>query len=35
MQPIYAALDRGEKLKILIELPHDFDGLDLGAIWRT
>jgi hypothetical protein len=34
MQPIYAALDRGEKLKILIELPDDFDGLDLGALWE-
>ena len=34
MQPIYAALDRGEKLKILIELPDEFDGLDLGALWE-
>jgi hypothetical protein len=29
MQSIYAALERGEKLKILIELPDDFHGLDL------
>jgi hypothetical protein len=34
MKPIYAALDRGEKLKILIELPDEFDGLDLGALWE-
>jgi hypothetical protein len=35
MQPIYAALERGEKLKILVELPEDFQGLDLGALGRT
>ena len=34
MKPIYAALDRGEKLKILIELPDDFHGLDLDALWE-
>ena len=32
MSPIYAALERGEKLRILIELPDDFQGLDLGAL---
>jgi hypothetical protein len=34
MQPIYAALERGAKLRILIELPDDFHGLDLGALWE-
>jgi hypothetical protein len=34
MQPIYAALERGEKLKLLIELPEDFHGLDTGALWE-
>jgi hypothetical protein len=34
MQPIYAALDRAEKLNLLIELPDDFQGLDLGALWE-
>jgi hypothetical protein len=34
MQPIYAALERGEKLKILVELPDEFRGLDLGALWE-
>jgi hypothetical protein len=28
MEPIYAALDRGEKLNIYFELAHDFHGLD-------
>jgi SpoIIAA-like len=34
MQPIYAALERGEKLKLVIELPDEFSGLDLGALWE-
>jgi SpoIIAA-like len=34
MRPIYAALERGEKLRILIELPDEFSGLDLGALWE-
>jgi hypothetical protein len=34
MAPIYAALERGEKLKIYFELAHEFDGLDLGALWE-
>jgi hypothetical protein len=33
MQPVYDALERGEKLRLLIELPDDFDGLDMGALW--
>jgi SpoIIAA-like len=32
MQPIYAALDRGEKLNIYFELADDFHGLDWGAL---
>jgi len=34
MEPIYAALDRGEKLNIYFELAGDFHGLDLGALWQ-
>jgi SpoIIAA-like len=34
MQPIYAALESGEKLKIVMELPDEFHGLDLGALWE-
>jgi hypothetical protein len=34
MEPIYAALDRGEKLNIYFELAEDFHGLDLGALWQ-
>jgi SpoIIAA-like len=34
MRPIYAALERGVKLKLLIELPDGFHGLDLGALWE-
>ena len=34
MQPIYASLERGEKLKMLIELPDSFAGLDAGALWE-
>jgi hypothetical protein len=34
MDPIYAALERGEKLNIYFELASDFHGLDLGALWR-
>jgi hypothetical protein len=32
MEPIYAALDRGEKLNIYFELSDDFHGLDWGAL---
>jgi SpoIIAA-like len=34
MEPIYAALEAGEKLNIYFELTEDFDGLDLGALWE-
>jgi hypothetical protein len=34
MEPIYAALERGEKLNIYFELADDFRGLDLGALWQ-
>jgi hypothetical protein len=33
MKPIYAALERGEKLNIYFELAEDFHGLDLAALW--
>jgi SpoIIAA-like len=34
MEPIYAALERGEKLNIYFELADDFHGLDSGALWQ-
>jgi SpoIIAA-like len=34
MEPIYAALERGDKLNIYFELADDFQGLDLGALWQ-
>jgi hypothetical protein len=34
MAPIYAALESGEKLRVLVELPDDFHGLDAGALWE-
>jgi len=34
MTPIYAALERGEKLRLLVELPDEFHGLDAGALWE-
>jgi hypothetical protein len=34
MEPIYAALKRGEKLNIYFELAEDFHGLDSGALWQ-
>jgi hypothetical protein len=34
MEPIYAALERGEKLNIYFELAGDFHGLDSGALWQ-
>jgi hypothetical protein len=34
MKPIYAALERGEKLNIYFELAGGFDGLELGALWE-
>jgi SpoIIAA-like len=33
MEPIYAALERGEKLNIYFELADDFH-LDAGALWE-
>ena len=32
MEPIYAALERGERLNIYFELAGDFRGLDFGAL---
>ncbi len=32
IEPIYATLERREKLNIYFELADDFDGLDLGAL---
>jgi hypothetical protein len=34
IEPIYAALERAEKLNIYFELADDFHGLDLGALWQ-
>jgi hypothetical protein len=34
IEPIYAALERGEKLNIYFELADDFHGLDSGALWQ-
>ena len=34
MEPIYATLERGEKLNIYFELAGAFHGLDLGALWE-
>jgi hypothetical protein len=34
MQPIYDALERGDRLRSLIDLPDDFEGLDVGALWE-
>lgn len=34
MEPIYAALERGDKLNIYFELADDFHGLDSGALWQ-
>ena len=34
MEPIYATLERGEKLNLYFELAGDFSGLDLGALWQ-
>ena len=32
IEPIYAALERGEKLNVYFELADDFHGLDWGAL---
>jgi SpoIIAA-like len=32
IEPIYATLERGEKLNIYFELTEDFHGLDFGAL---
>jgi hypothetical protein len=34
LAPIYAALDRGEKLDLVFEFSDDFHGLDLGGLWE-
>jgi SpoIIAA-like len=34
IEPIYAALERGEKLNVYFELGSNFQGLDLGALWQ-
>ena len=34
IEPVYAALERGEQLNIYFELVGDFHGLDLGALWQ-
>jgi SpoIIAA-like len=34
MEPIYATLERGDKLNIYFELADAFHGLDLGALWE-
>jgi hypothetical protein len=34
IEPIYATLDRGEKINLYFELADDFHGLDLGALWQ-
>jgi hypothetical protein len=34
IEPIYAALERHDKLNIYFELGDDFSGLDLGALWQ-
>jgi hypothetical protein len=34
IEPIYAALEGGEKLNIYFELADDFHGLDSGALWQ-
>jgi hypothetical protein len=35
IEPLDAALERGERLNIYFELADDFDGLDLGRSYRT
>jgi hypothetical protein len=32
MEPVYAALERGEKLNLYLEVDDDFDGVDLGSL---
>jgi hypothetical protein len=34
IEPVYAALERGDKLNVYFELADDFDGFDLGALWQ-
>jgi hypothetical protein len=34
IEPIYAALERGEQLNVYVELADDFHGLDSGALWQ-
>jgi SpoIIAA-like len=32
MEPVYAALERGDELSVYVELADDFQGLDGGAL---
>ena len=34
IEPIYVALERGERLNLYFELADDFHGLDAGALWQ-
>lgn len=34
LAPVLEALERGEKLRFLIETTPDFHGLDLAALWE-
>ena len=34
MKPIYAVLDRGERLNLFFDFADDFHGLDAGALWE-
>jgi hypothetical protein len=34
LAPVHEALDRGEPLNLLIVIPPEFDGLELGALWE-
>jgi hypothetical protein len=34
VDPVLEALDRGERVRYLVETAPDFHGLDLGALWE-
>jgi len=34
VDPVREALDRGEKVRYLVETAPDFHGLDAGALWQ-
>ena len=34
IQPIYAALERGDQVNLYLEVGDDFSGLDAGALWE-